>query len=97
MQNRFALTIPLLALAAGCEGTFLVDPADPRLDLTVATARTDLTSPLIYLDGIRISKAELLELDRNRIASIEVVKGAAATSLHGAAGREGIIYVSLKK
>ena len=98
MRFRPSLTIvPLLVLTAACEGTFVVDPSDPRLDLTAVPATKDLGAPLIYLNGTRISMAELRKLDRDRIASIEIMKGPAATSLYGPEGRDGVIHVSLKQ
>lgn len=98
MQPRtFLPIVPLLALLTACEGTFVVDPTDPRLDLSVALVRKDVGTPLIFLNGTRISMAELRELEPDRIASIEIVKGAAATSRYGAEGRDGVIHISLKQ
>jgi hypothetical protein len=98
MQPRSLLTtLPLLALVAACEGTFVIDPSDPRLDLTVAAVPKEAGTPLIFLNGTRISMTELRELDQDRIASIEIVKGAAATSLYGAEGRDGAIHIALKR
>ena len=85
----------LLVGATGCDGSFVVDPDDPRLDLTVA-AREYSGKPLIYLNGTRISIEELHRIDRDRIASIEVLKGQTALALYGAEARDGVITVSLK-
>ena len=96
MRRLQALTVvPLLALFAACEGSFPVDPNDPRLDLTVVS-REQVGDPLVFLNGTRISLIEMQELDRDRIASIEVIKGRMALSLFGDSARDVVIQIRLK-
>ena len=96
MRRSQALTvISFLALLSACDGTFVVDPNDPRLDLTVA--REQVGDPLIFLNGSRISMTEMQELDRDRIESIEVIKGRMALAFYGDSARDGVIQIRLKQ
>src|SRR6202044_3351891 len=44
------------------------------------------TRPLVLLDGVEIPFAELSTLDLTQVARVEVVQGAASSSLYGAQG-----------
>jgi TonB-dependent starch-binding outer membrane protein SusC len=54
--------------------------------------------PLFVLDGIPLSdgSATLKDLDPRDIASIDVLKDAAATSVYGSRGANGVILIALK-
>ncbi len=57
------------------------------------------TEPLIIVDGeiMKGKNAEVIkELKPNLIRSIEVMKGASATAIYGAAGAAGVIIVNTK-
>jgi hypothetical protein len=95
---RWPFLSSLLALALGasaCDGTFVIDPDDPPIDLTVA-AHKHAADPLVYVDGVLSSLSALHDIDRSRIATVEIVKGVAATAIYGSRGREGVIHISLK-
>lgn len=53
-------------------------------------------TPLIVVDGI-LQAANILDLDPNDIESIEVVKGAAASSLYGARAQNGVIQIQTRR
>ena len=55
--------------------------------------------PLIIIDGrlTTMGTAELEQFDPNTIESIEMIKGAAALTLYGERGRNGVIYVTTKR
>ena len=55
------------------------------------------TSPLILLDGAPISSSTLLALNQNDIASINVLKDAAATSIYGSRAANGVVLVTTKR
>jgi TonB-dependent starch-binding outer membrane protein SusC len=55
------------------------------------------TRPLVLLDGVEIPFANLSTLDLSQIARVEVVQGAASSSLYGAQGANGVIQLFSKK
>lgn len=54
-------------------------------------------NPLYVIDGIVQEKANLDKIDPKTIATIDVLKGEAATRLYGDKGRDGVIVITLKK
>jgi len=71
-----------------------------RIDIVTRQGASDsippapaLTQPLILIDGVRSDAATLKLLDRSRIATVNVMKGAAATKAYGAEARGGVILV----
>jgi TonB-linked SusC/RagA family outer membrane protein len=59
------------------------------------SVNTDGT-PLIVVDGI-VQAANIQDLDPNDIESIEVVKGAAASSLYGARAQNGVVQITTRR
>jgi len=55
------------------------------------------TSPMILIDGIEARATSLQSIDVNIIERVEVVQGAAAASLYGAQGANGVIQLFTKK
>jgi len=55
------------------------------------------TSPMILIDGIEARATSLNSIDVNIIDRVEVVQGAAAASLYGAQGANGVIQLFTKK
>ena len=55
------------------------------------------TNPLILIDGIELSSADLARLRPDDIASFSILKDATATALYGARGANGVILVSTKQ
>jgi TonB-linked SusC/RagA family outer membrane protein len=55
------------------------------------------TSPMILLDGIEVKATDLNTLDLNSVERIEVIQGAAAATLYGAQGANGVIQLFSKK
>ncbi|MBV4359263.1 SusC/RagA family TonB-linked outer membrane protein [Parasegetibacter sp. MAH-26] len=53
--------------------------------------------PLIILDGFQTTLQTLFDMDINRIASITVLKDAAATTAYGAKAANGVIVVETKQ
>ena len=64
----------------------------------VSVGRMDQFSGMIVIDGVRSDASALQALDPNAIASIDVIKGAAATALStDPAAKNGIIRVTTKR
>ncbi|NBA78171.1 SusC/RagA family TonB-linked outer membrane protein [Emticicia sp. ODNR4P] len=55
------------------------------------------TSPMILLDGIQLGTTDLNSIDLNTIDRVEVVQGAAAATIYGAQGANGVIQLFTKK
>ena len=53
-------------------------------------------TPLIVLDGVPI-ETDLFDLSSENIASVNVLKGTAASALYGARGRNGAIMITTKR
>lgn len=54
------------------------------------------TSPLIFLDGIEISNADMNAIDPSNIESFSILKDASATALYGARGANGVLLITTK-
>lgn len=54
-------------------------------------------NPLYVIDGIVQEKGNLDKIDPKTIATIDVLKGEAATRLYGDKGKDGVILITLKK
>ena len=54
-------------------------------------------APILIIDGSRSDPAVLKTIDRSRIDHVEVLKGAAATSLYGTDASNGVILITTKR
>jgi TonB-linked SusC/RagA family outer membrane protein len=55
------------------------------------------TSPMVLLDGLEVKVTDLNSLDFASIEKVEIVQGAAAATLYGAQGANGVIQLFTKK
>jgi len=55
------------------------------------------TRPIILMDGLEVRATDLSSLDLSNIEKIEVVQGAAAATIYGAQGANGVIQLFSKK
>ena len=55
------------------------------------------THPMILFDGVELGTTDISTLDMNSIERVEVVQGAAAASIYGAQGANGVIQLFSKK
>ncbi|MFA7492423.1 MAG: TonB-dependent receptor [Proteiniphilum sp.] len=55
-----------------------------------------MKSPLIVIDGVKASTAELNALDPEMIGSFSILKDATATALYGSRGANGVMIVNTK-
>ncbi len=55
------------------------------------------TTPMILIDGLEIGTTDLNSIDVNIIDRVEVVQGAAAATIYGAQGANGVIQLFTKK
>jgi len=55
------------------------------------------TRPLVLLDGVEVPFTSLTTIDLTQVDRVEVVQGAASSSLYGAQGANGVIQIFTKK
>jgi len=70
--------------------------ADADIQLRGATAIFGSSNPLIIIDGI-LTEGRLSDINSEDIESIEVVKGASASSLYGSRAANGVIHIKTKR
>ena len=63
----------------------------------VTTFGTGKADPLILIDNIELTSADLARLNTDDIASFSILKDATATALYGARGANGVILVATKE
>jgi TonB-linked SusC/RagA family outer membrane protein len=68
----------------------------PQIQLRGATSITGTSDPLIIVDGT-ITHYSLADIASEDIERVEVVKGAAASSLYGSNGANGVIQIFTKR
>lgn len=57
-------------------------------------SRTNPNAPLYIMDGIEVSAETVYDMDMNRVSSFSILKDAAATSLYGSRGANGVILIT---
>lgn len=92
---------PANALRGQMPGVSIVsasgNPADaPAIRLRGTTTITGDSSPLIIVDGV-ITSGSLRDINMEDVASMEVVKGAAAASIYGSLAGNGVIQITTKR
>ncbi len=55
------------------------------------------TAPMILVDGVEVRATDIGSLDLSNVERIEVVEGAASSTIYGAQGANGVIQVFTKK
>ena len=55
------------------------------------------TQPMILVDGLELKATDLGSLDLNNVERVEVVEGAASSTLYGAQGANGVIQIFTRK
>lgn len=73
----------------------------PEMQIRGASGLPDLkgeytgnpNEPLFILDGFEASKAKIFDLDMNRVASVTILKDAAAKAIYGSKAANGVVVV----
>lgn len=55
------------------------------------------TTPMILLDGLQMGATDLNSIDLNMVDRVEVIQGAAAATIYGAQGANGVIQLFTKR
>lgn len=95
-------TTPLASLAgkvAGAEvsiGSSAQPGSEPAIRLRSATSLTGRQDPLIIVDGT-ITRLGMADINSEDIERVEVIKGAAASSLYGSDAANGVVQIFTKR
>src|SRR5207237_1087921 len=92
---------PLGGLAGKVPGVSVLDAsgepgAPPAVRLRAATSLTGTQDPLVIIDGT-VRTFSLADINDEDIERVEVVKGAAASSLYGSNAANGVIHVFTRR
>lgn len=66
------------------------------MDLMLDNVSQRPNTPLFVLDGFIVSMSRVLELDPERVASVTILKDAAATSIYGSRASNGVVVIETK-
>ncbi|WP_436517281.1 SusC/RagA family TonB-linked outer membrane protein [Ekhidna sp. To15] len=99
--QKVPATDPGNALRGKTAGVTIVQPSGnptsaPSIRLRGSTNISGSQSPLIIVDGV-ITDGSLSDINMNDVQSIEVVKGAAASSLYGSLAGNGVVQIITKR
>lgn len=95
-------TTPLASLAgkvAGADvtvGASAQPGSEPAIRLRAATSLTGRSDPLIIIDGT-ITRLGMADINSEDIERVEVIKGAAASSLYGSDAANGVIQIFTRR
>ncbi|MDA1082201.1 MAG: SusC/RagA family TonB-linked outer membrane protein [Gemmatimonadetes bacterium] len=95
-------TTPLAALAgkvAGADvtiGSSAQPGSEPAIRLRASTAMTGRQDPLIIVDGT-ITRLGMADINSQDIERVEVIKGAAASSLYGSDAANGVVQIFTRR
>lgn len=68
----------------------------PNVNEIKSESSSQLNTPLIVLDGFQSSLRALIDINENDVASLTILKDAAATALYGSRGANGVIVITTK-
>ena len=78
--------------AADAKAQYMAQEAETSVALLALSG-----GPLIFLDGIRVTKAALADLDTDAIDRVEVLKNEPALELFGPEAANGVVQIFTKK
>ncbi|WP_321280990.1 SusC/RagA family TonB-linked outer membrane protein [Marinifilum fragile] len=67
----------------------------PGISETELKGNTNM--PTFILDGFEVSAQKVFDIDKNRIASITILKDASATAIYGSRAANGVVVIETKK
>ncbi len=66
-------------------------------DISESTLKSNQNMPTFILDGFEVNVEKIFDLDMNRVASVTILKDAAATAIYGSRASNGVVVVETKK
>ncbi|MFN2567491.1 MAG: TonB-dependent receptor plug domain-containing protein [Gemmatimonadaceae bacterium] len=95
---RQATVVGLALALAGCATTQPRRSATPAPTTAQSRSATATQEPaLCIVDGKESSCQDVLQMPRDRIERVEVLKGSAATALYGSRFAAGVVVVTTKR
>jgi TonB-dependent SusC/RagA subfamily outer membrane receptor len=92
---RLTATLALLIFASACASDRVVAPQRASSPFAVPGAALQL--PLLYfVDGVRLPRDQVPNLQTSQVASFEIIKGSAALRLYGTDASYGVILITTK-
>lgn len=65
-----------------------------RDNLSKSSLQGNPNLPLFIMDGFEVSVEKIYDFDMSRVASVEILKDAAATAMYGSRGANGVVVVT---
>jgi TonB-linked SusC/RagA family outer membrane protein len=95
------MTTPVGAISGKVAGASVVTTSgqpgeEPSIRLRAATSLTGRQDPLVIVDGT-ITRLGLADVNSDDIERVEVIKGAAASSLYGSDAANGVVQIFTKR
>ncbi|MGH7711420.1 MAG: SusC/RagA family TonB-linked outer membrane protein [Gemmatimonadaceae bacterium] len=95
------MTTPVAAISGKVAGASVVTTSgqpgnEPSIRLRAATSLTGRQDPLVIVDGT-ITRLGLADISSDDIERVEVIKGAAASSLYGSDAANGVVQIFTKR
>ncbi|MGQ0640379.1 MAG: SusC/RagA family TonB-linked outer membrane protein [Gemmatimonadaceae bacterium] len=95
------MTTPVAAISGKVAGASVVTTSgqpgeEPSIRLRAATSLTGRQDPLVIVDGT-ITRLGLSDVNSDDIERVEVIKGAAASSLYGSDAANGVVQIFTKR
>lgn len=78
-------------------GNSIVNPGSGNSNDVFEYTSSSVNTPLFLLDGFEVTLQRISDLDINRIASVTILKDAAATSIYGSRAANGVVVVETVK
>lgn len=76
---------------------FSAIPSTDDIDDLKGGQRANLVTPLFILDGFEISLQQMMDLNKDEVESITILKDASSTAMYGSRGANGIVVITSKK
>jgi len=94
--TRQITAFALFAAATACAGPRAIAPESPATVASSAVAPAQL--PLLYVvDGVRLGRDEVPNLDASQVSNVRVVKGRAALAKYGQDASYGVVLITTKQ
>lgn len=93
---RLAALLGVLTLSAACATERMVAPQRAAAPAGVI-GKVSLLPLLYVVDGVRMSRDQVPNLEASQVASVEVIKGSTALKRFGADASYGVVLITTKQ
>jgi TonB-dependent SusC/RagA subfamily outer membrane receptor len=98
MEKNLSMYNSIQSFDQGLTGKVPGVSMEPQNEIKIRGAKSlnGESAPLYIVNGVPMSADNFAKLDPNAIKSVDILKGAAASSIYGARGTNGVVVVTLK-